>query len=82
MKVKKLGPHLDDGPETKITLHESRVGGEGDDRIGTKMVWLEAKEVKEGTEEIGGGEAESPLEVSEENDPFAGSRGRDMLLAG
>ena len=82
MKVKKLGPHLDGGPETKITLHESRVGGEGDDHIGGKMVWLEPKEVKEGTEEIGGGEAESPLEVSEENNPFAGSGGRDMLLAG
>ena len=43
---------------------------------------LEAKEVKKRTEEMGGWEAESPLEMCEKNDPFAGLRGRDMLLAG
>ena len=81
VEMEELGPRLDGGPETKVALHEGREGREGDDRVSGKMVWLEAEEVKERAKQIGGGEAESPFEVSEENDPFAGSGGRDVLFA-
>ena len=40
-------------------------------------MWLEAEKVKKLAEEIAGKKAESPLEVVQEDDPFAGFRGRD-----
>ena len=46
------------------------------------MVRLEAKEIKERVEEVGGGEAESPLKMGQKNNTFTGSGGRDVFFAG
>ena len=43
---------------------------------------LEAEEIEEVAEEVGGREAESPVEMGQEDDPFAGFRGRDGFCAG
>ena len=43
---------------------------------------LKAEEIKEGSEEVGGRESESPLEVCEENHSLTGLRSGDMFLAG
>ena len=46
------------------------------------MVWLEAKEIKEGSEEIRGGKSEPALKVCNENHPLTGLRGGGYLLTG
>ena len=81
-EVEELGPHLNGGLETQITLHECREGGEGDNGVGGEMVRLEAKEIKERVKEVGGGEAESPFKVCEEDHSLAGLRSGNVLLTG
>ena len=46
------------------------------------MVRLEAKEIKETTKEITGGQSESPLELSQKNNPFTRFGGRDSFVPG
>ena len=46
------------------------------------MMGLEAKEVKKVAEEVGCGEGESTLKVSNENHPLTGLRGGGLLISG
>ena len=70
-----LGPQLDCGPEAKEGLGEGAIGGKGNDGIGGKMMWLEAKKIEEGSEEIRGGKSEPAFEVRDKNHPLTGLRG-------
>ena len=81
-EMKEFGPGLNGGPETEIPLHEAGEGRKGNDGIGWEVMWMEAEKVKKLAEEIAGRKAESPLEVGQEDDPFAGFRGRDGFCAG
>ena len=45
-------------------------------------MWLESEKVKEGSEEIRGGERETPLEMRDENHPLTRLRGGGNLVAG
>ena len=46
------------------------------------MMRLEAEEIEEVAEEVRGREAESSFKMGQEDDPFAGFRGRDGFCAG
>ena len=81
-EAKELGPQLNCGPEAKESLGEGAIGGKGNDGVGGKMMWLEAKEIEEGSEEIRGGKSEPALEMCNENHPLTGLRGGGYLLAG
>ena len=81
-KVKEFGLGLYGGPKTEIPLPEAGEGRKGNDGVSLEVIWQEAEKVKKLAEEIAGREAESPLEVGQEDDPFAGFGGRDGFCAG
>ena len=82
MEMKKFGPSLDGGPKAEIPLHEGGVSRKRNDSIGREVMRVEAKEIKELAEKVGGREAESPFKVRQEDDPFAGFGGRDEFCPG
>ena len=81
-KVKEFGPGLNCRPKTEIPLHEAGEGRKGDNSVGREVMRLEAEETEELAEKVGRRETESPFEKGQEDDPFAGFRGRDGFCAG
>ena len=63
-----LGPEIDRGPKTEITLGESSEGRKDENGIGWKLMRLETKLVKKVPEEGTGRKTESTLEVRNEDD--------------
>ena len=45
-------------------------------------MWLETKEIEEGTKKVRGGEGEPTLDMCDKNHPLTGLRGGDQLVAG
>jgi RNA-binding protein YhbY len=80
-KSKETGKRLASGTNADISLHKGGITREVKNGVAGKMVRLELVKIKETPEEIGGGEAEAALEVSEKNDVFTGPRHRFDLVA-
>ena len=76
-----LGPVVQTGPQSEITLEQAGEGGKENPGISREMMRLEPEFVEELTEEIAGGEAKSALEMQSENDVLTFFwRRRDLAL--
>src|SRR3954466_10129832 len=69
-EVEKPLPEPNVGPTSEVTLVEGDEPGKDHNEICRQVMRLQLMEIEEVPEECAGGEAESALEVREENHPF------------